>query len=136
MIMVDAGVLIAAGDPRDIHHDRATAFLDEHGEDGFCAPGITIAESLVRSVSSDGLDDLLEDYEIIGITALDLPGEAAAPIARIRAETKLRMPDALVLYSCERERVELVTTDLTLARVAIARGVRVHDLSGAARERG
>ena len=49
-------------------------------------------------------------------------------IARIRAETRLRMPAALVLHTCEREHAELVTTDAALARVASARGIRVHTL--------
>lgn len=128
MIVVDAGVLIAASDPDDIHHAKASIFLEEHG-DRLAAPGVTLAESLVRSVATGVVEDLLEDYEILGIVAFDVPGEAAGSIARIRAETKLRMPDALVLYACERERAELATTDLTLARVAKSRGIRVHSLA-------
>jgi predicted nucleic acid-binding protein len=129
VIVLDAGVLIAANDPRDAHHPGASAFIDAHAERGLGAAGVTLAESLVHAVPVGLLSDLLEDYEILGIEPLDVPGTAAGTIARIRAETRLRMPDALVVYVCEREQAELATTDHALAKVATARGIPVHNLS-------
>jgi predicted nucleic acid-binding protein len=129
VIVLDAGVLIAANDPRDAHHASASAFIEAHAEWGLAAPGVTLAETLVHAVPVGLLSDLLEDYEILGIQPLDVPGVAAGTIARIRAETRLRMPDALVVYVCERERAELATTDHALAKVATARGIPVHDLT-------
>jgi predicted nucleic acid-binding protein len=129
LIVLDAGVLIAANDPRDAHHRGASAFIDAHAERGLGAAGVTLAESLVHTVPAGLLSELLEDYEILGIEPLDVPGTAAGTIARIRSETRLRMPDALVVYLCEREQAELVTTDHALATVATARGITVHNLA-------
>ena len=129
MIVLDAGVLIAANDPRDTHHPDASAFIDAHADSGLAAAGVTLAETLVHAVPVGLLSEVLEDYEILGIQPLDVPGTAAGTIARIRAETRLRMPDALVVYVCEREQAELVTTDRALAKAAIARGIPVHDLT-------
>jgi predicted nucleic acid-binding protein len=129
VIVLDAGVLIAANDPRDAHHHGVSAFIDVHAERGLGAAGVTLAESLVYAVPVGLLGDLLEDYEILGIEPLDVPGTAAGTIARIRSETRLRMPDALVVYVCEREQAELATTDHALAKVAAARGITVHNLA-------
>lgn len=126
MIVLDAGVLIALNDPRDAHHAAVARFLEANVDGRLVANGVTIAESLVHAASEGVLGEVLEDYELLGIEPLDVAGTSAGLIARIRSETRLRMPDSLVLYTCEREQADLVTTDTALARVATARGVRVH----------
>lgn len=131
MIVLDAGVLIAANDPTDAHHRAAQAFLEEYADRGLAAAGITLAETLVHAVSADVADEVLDDYEILGIEPLDVPGRSAGTIARVRAETRLRMPDALVIYVCEREAAAVATTDRALARAAAARGIVVHELDDA-----
>lgn len=129
MIVLDAGVLIALNDRDDAHHSGVVRFFDGNAGERFAAGGVTLAESLVHAVAAGTVEGLLEDYEVLGIVPLDVPGEAAGTIARIRAETRLRLPDALVLYACERERAELATTDIRLAQVAAERGIRTHRLT-------
>lgn len=129
MIVLDAGVLIALNDPTDAHHASVARFLEANADGRLVANGVTIAESLVHVASEGVLGEVLEDYELLGIEALDVAGTSAGLIARIRSETRLRMPDVLVLYTCEREHADLVTTDTALARVATARGVRAHLLT-------
>lgn len=132
MIILDAGVLIALQSVDDAHHAAVLDFIREHRERPLAAGGVTVAESLVHAARDGYVEDLLEEYEILGVASFDVPGEAAGTIARVRAETGLRLPDALVLYACERERAELATTDAALARAAHARRIRVHNLSEAA----
>jgi predicted nucleic acid-binding protein len=129
VIVLDAGVLIAINDAGDAHHAAVERFLEANSDESLVAGGVTLAESLVHAAVEGVLGDLLEDYELLGIEPLDVPGAAAGTIARIRAETRLRMPDALVLYACEREQAELATTDVVLARAANARGIRTHLLA-------
>jgi predicted nucleic acid-binding protein len=126
VIVVDAGILIAVEQPDDAHHAAALRFLQANADERFVAGGVTIAESLVHAVTTGDAEDVLEDYELLGIEPLDVWGSSAGAVARIRAETRLRMPDALVIYACEREQAELVTTDAGLARAATARGIPVH----------
>lgn len=129
MIVIDAGVLIAVEQPDDALHAAALRFLEANVDERFVAGGVTIAESLVHAVTTEQAEELLEDYELLGIEPLDVWGSSAEAVARIRAETRLRMPDALVLHACEREGAELVTTDAALAKAAAARGIRVHQLA-------
>ena len=129
MIVLDAGVLIAVEQPDDAHHAAALRFLEANADERFAAVGVTIAESLVHAVTTEQAEDLLEDYELLGIEPLDVWGSSAGAVARIRAETRLRMPDALVVHACEREHAELVTMDAALARAAVNRGIRVHQLA-------
>jgi predicted nucleic acid-binding protein len=129
VIVFDAGVLIAIEQPTDAHHVAALRFLEANADERFVAGGVTLAESLVHAVTTGQAEEVLEDYELLGIQPLDIGGASAGAVARIRAETRLRMPDALVVYACEREQAELVTTDAALARAAAARGIRVHELA-------
>jgi predicted nucleic acid-binding protein len=129
VIVFDAGVLIAIEQPDDAHHAAALRFLEANADDRFVAGGVALAESLVHAVTTGEAEDVLDDYELLGIEPLDVGGGSAGAVARIRAETRLRMPDALVIYACEREQAELVTTDAALATAATARGIRVHELA-------
>lgn len=129
MIVLDAGVLIAVEQPADAHHAAALRFFEANAGERFVAVGVTIAESLVHAVTTGQAEDLLEDYELLGIEPLDVWGSSAGAVARIRAETRLRMPDAIVVHACEREHAELLTTDAALARAAVNRGIRVHQLA-------
>jgi predicted nucleic acid-binding protein len=128
-MMLDAGVLIALADDHDAHHLAAVRFIDANTDERFAANAVNIAESLVHAVDRDVAERVLEAYELIGIIPLDVTGESAGPIARVRAESRLGMPDALAVHSCEREGAELVTTDRALERVATRRGVRTHLLA-------
>jgi predicted nucleic acid-binding protein len=127
--MFDAGVLIALADERDTHHGAAARFVEANSDEHFVANAVNLAESLVHAVEEAVLGDVFDAYELIGIMPLDVAGESAGAIARVRASTHLKMPDALAIHSCEREGAELVTTDETLARVAMGRGVRTHLLT-------
>jgi predicted nucleic acid-binding protein len=129
VIVLDAGVLIALNARDDAHHSQVVRFFDSNAGERFAAGAITLAESLVHAVAAGVAEALLEDYEALGIEPFDVPGEAAGTVARIRAETRLRLPDVLVLYACEREHAELATTDIRLAQVAADRGIRTHRLT-------
>lgn len=126
MIVLDAGILIALSDSGDSHHAAVGRFLEEADDERLAANTVTIAESIVRGALDDRAEGILEGYELLGLIPLDLYGESAGAIARVRAETRLRMPDAIVLYTAEREGAELATTDAAVARAAESRGLVPH----------
>jgi len=128
LIVFNAGVLIAHLEPSDVFHDAATGFLEEFEEFDFAASVITVAECLVRPAQFGRSSEAVAKLDRLELIRLGVPADAGSRIADIRAHTRLKMPDAIVLYTAEREGAELVTTDRGLAGAATARGVVAHEL--------
>jgi predicted nucleic acid-binding protein len=128
MIVFDAGVLIALANADDTFHRKAVGFVERHEEAEFAASVVNLSESLVRPAMADRGGELWDLFERFGIIPIDLVGTDVLGVATVRAATRLRMPDAIVVYTAEKHRAELVTTDHTVARAAAARDIIVHDL--------
>lgn len=120
-IVLDASVLIAVLSQRDVHHERALAILESHARERFLAPALTLAEALVGPASRDQGAEALEALERMGVETA--PESAPLPLAGLRAETRLRMPDVVVLLLARRIRSPLATFDARLRVVAGALGV-------------
>lgn len=125
MIVLDACVLIAHLNATDAHHDRATRLLADTGTVLLAASVLTIGEVLVGPVRTGRGEHAQAALDRLGVTELELPAGSALPLAALRAETKLRMPDCCVLLSAENNNAELATFDDQLAKVASSRGVVV-----------
>ncbi len=128
VIVFDAGVLIAHLAPADLFHRSATGFLEEYEEFDFAASVVTVAECLVRPAQLGRSSEAVAKLDRLELIQLGLSADAGSRIADIRAHARLKMPDAIVLYTAEREGAELVTTDRDLARAAELRGVVAHEL--------
>jgi predicted nucleic acid-binding protein len=128
LIVFDAGVLIAHLEPTDPFHRASTGFLEEYEEFDFAANVVTVAECLVRPAELGRSSEAVAKLDRLELITLGLSADAGSRIADIRAHTRLKMPDAIVLFTAEREGAELVTTDRGLARAALARGVVAHEL--------
>jgi predicted nucleic acid-binding protein len=126
MIVLDAGVVIGHLRPDDLFHRAATEFLEEHEELEWGVGALTLAECLVGAVTAGQSADLMDKITRLSILRFDLSAADALALAETRAATRLKMPDALVLYTAERSGAELVTTDRSLAQAADARGVTAH----------
>lgn len=123
MIIFDANVLIALTLPADASHRAAVDLIDEHEWDEFGASALTLAEVLVRP-SRDGDDRRVRDVmESLGLQVMPLGAAASVRVAGVRATTKLRLPDAVVLHTAEDQHAMLATFDERLARAAATRGV-------------
>lgn len=129
MIVFDAGVLIAHLDDNDPFRSSATAFMEEYEEFEFAAGVTTIAEAIVHPASVGSADVALDALDALTVIPLDLTAADTAGLAHVRAATRLRMPDAIVLYVAQRHAAELVTTDRALARAAQSLGVIAHLLT-------
>lgn len=123
MIVLDAGVLIAHLDGADAFHRAAVAFLEENEGFEFAANALTVAESLVHPTAGGRAAEFDATLERLRLVRIDLVADDIRAVAQVRAATRLRMPDALVLFTAERHGGEIVTTDHRLARVAQERGV-------------
>lgn len=128
MIVFDAGVLIAHLVRDDPFHLAATGFMEENEEFEFAASVVTMAECLVHPAQAGATAQVRRALDRLRIIEVEVTKEDAVPLAELRAGTRLRMPDALVLRTAEKVGGAIVTTDRALARAAAARGVIVHAL--------
>lgn len=126
MIVLDADVLIAHLNADDVHHARATELLLQLRSDSFAASTLTLAEVLVGPARAGRLARQEARLAQLEITSVPLESEASAPLATIRAETGLKLPDCCVLHAAEASGGELATFDARLAKAARQRGVEVH----------
>ncbi len=125
MIILDASVLIAHFDYR--HHSRAVELLLEAAEHPLGASVVTLAEVLVAPARQDRLDAAEAALRELGVHEIALGTHAATRLARLRAETALRLPDCCVLLAVQDAAAHaLVTFDDRLGAQATRRGITVH----------
>ena len=128
MIVLDTGILIAFANPDDAHHRGATRFLSEFSGEPFSVTPITLAEALIHPVRGDIVGETLKVLMPLGLDVEDMREHDAVSLARVRAATGLKMPDALVIHTAERYGGSVATTDARLAAAADSRGLVVHQI--------
>jgi predicted nucleic acid-binding protein len=122
LTVLDASILLAHLDDTDPHTDAAEAILAQAEE--LAASTITLGEVLVGAARVGRLDEQLEALSVLKITEVPVERGAAARLARLRAETGLRMPDCCVLHAAVAGGADaLATRDEKLSREAAARGL-------------
>jgi predicted nucleic acid-binding protein len=116
LIVLDAGVLIGVLDGSDVHHVAATEALRraEENLDHLVLPASALAEILVGP-SRRGPEAVATVDGLLTTLAIDLvpiDQRIARQAAVLRAKTRLRLPDALVVASAIVLRADrLLSTD-------------------------
>lgn len=128
MIVLDSGVLIAYLNGADAHHERVRSFLLQHADETFSVAAMTFAECLVHPVRADALHPALTALMALELDVEDMRERDAVPLARLREETRLKLPDAAVLHTAMVAGCSLATTDEALAQAAGRVGVVTHGL--------
>lgn len=118
MITLDASLLIAHLNPRDAHHQAATDLLREAGARTLLIHSINLAEILVAGVKVDRGQEMLEDLRTMGVTVADRVDGEAMRLARLRVETRLKLPDCCALDAAMTTGSTLATFDRALADAA------------------
>jgi predicted nucleic acid-binding protein len=126
VIVLDASVLIAHLDERDIHHERASRLITDTGAEPLGASTITLAETLVAPARRGRLDDVLAALDRLGVTELPLADGAPAQLARLRAETGRKLPDCCVLLAARESGGAVASFDSALVDAANTLGLRIH----------
>jgi predicted nucleic acid-binding protein len=125
IIVLDASALIAIQVGADAHHAWAVDFWHSTLEYDLAISAVTYAEVLVQPARRDAIEDYLSKTRGLNLSVLALTSEDAAQLAQVRAETKLLMPDAIVLQAAEKIGAALATADSKLAAKAKDRGITV-----------
>ncbi len=117
LIVADASALIAYLNPRDAHHaDAVQGLIDV---DQFVVHPVTLAEVLVHPARSGSESTVLNTLISIGMQESPMPIDAVA-LARLRAESGLKMPDCLVLATAVWHGTDVLTFDDQLNSAADA----------------
>jgi predicted nucleic acid-binding protein len=127
VIVLDASVVLAVLDAQEGHYHVAHRVLREciaAGETLGCSP-ITLAEALVRPVSSGRLIETEGVLHLLGIATIALPADAAPRLALLRVESGMKMPDCCVLLAATQSEGAVITFDDALAKAAGRLGLRV-----------
>ncbi|HEX3932539.1 MAG TPA: type II toxin-antitoxin system VapC family toxin [Nocardioides sp.] len=128
MIVLDASAIVAALKGTDAHHQRASRILQ--GDRQFLAHAVTLAEVLAGGARVGRADAIRETLVGLGVAEADRVCDEAISLARLRAESRLRLPDCCALLVAQAHGAPLATFDERLAQVARARGVTVLDGAG------
>lgn len=131
MIVADANFVIALLKPNDIHHSWASDVFEAAGGDPIGISALNLAESLVHPYASGVGVEFEEDLAELEIEVFGILPEHATDLAKLRAETGLRMPDSVALDAALRCGGRLCTADARLAKVARERGLTVFSPTGA-----
>ncbi len=123
MIVLDASMLIALLDANDRHHAKARTALADASDD-MAINVLTLAEVAVGPARLDRLADVSTAAELLGLRVAPLDGPDWDHLARLRADTGLRLPDCCVLLTAVQESAVLATFDRRLGRSAREAGLR------------
>lgn len=123
--VLDAVTVIALMSPGNTHHKAARAVLHELAGTLKLMHPINMAEVLVKPAGDGTAERVQAELTRAGIVAFTTsPGEPLA-LARARATTGLKMPDACAYVTALARRLPLVTFDRRLTIAARAAGVDV-----------
>jgi len=125
VIVADASWIVALRDPADRHHREAVALNETLGNEPAILHPVTLAECLVAPAKLGLLDEagaaLRAAFDVV-----EVDSGAPARWASLRADTRLRLPDAIVLDTALHQRARaIVTFDDKLAARAAARNLAI-----------
>jgi len=118
VIVLDASALIALLGPSDPLHRRAVADFERLGSARYAISPVTHAEVLVGPTRVGTLEPTRTAITALGIEELQLPSDAAARLASLRATTSLKLPDCCVVLAAQQSSSAILTFDDRLAATA------------------
>lgn len=125
IVILDASALIALYKQGDVHHEWAREIFFQTAEDKFVMSTLSFTEALVHPQSTGTTEQFLANTRGLEVRFVPISEADCVPLASIRAETRLKMPDAVVLYTAIKESAIIATTDSGLAKTAAKFGVEV-----------
>jgi predicted nucleic acid-binding protein len=124
--VIDAGLVIALLDADDAHHEWAARVLRTLGPGRLKISVLTLAEAIVHPVMAGQGERALAAVRRLEVDVTTLTDADVLPLAELRAASKLRMPDAVVLHAAMRASTAIATTDRRLACAAVAAGLPIY----------
>ena len=125
MIIADASWIVALRDPADAHHEAAVDINDELDDERALLAAVTFAECLVAPAKLGQLEVAAAQLRA-AFSVVDADPDAPVRWAALRADTGLRLPDAIVLDTALHHRARAIATfDEKLAASAIEQRIGI-----------
>jgi predicted nucleic acid-binding protein len=128
-VILDSSALIALYSSRDKHHGWAMKMFMETMEFQLAMPVLTYAEALIHPMRAGKKKEFQAGIRGLGIEISSIPHESVDQIAELRASTKLRMPDVVVLSEAMNTSSAIATTDHLLSKTASSFSLPVYSPS-------
>jgi len=125
LVVLDASALIALASDTDPNHNWALEMFRDTAAFGLQMTALTQAEVLVHPARAGKLEKFLKLIGALGLEITPIEESDSSQIAKIRASTSLKMPDAVVLSQAIKVSGSVATTDKQLAKVAKDNGLGV-----------
>jgi predicted nucleic acid-binding protein len=122
---LDASAVIALASDTDPNHSWALGMFRDTAAFGLQMTALTQAEVLVHPARAGKLEKFLKLIGALGLEITPIEESDSSQIAKIRASTSLKMPDAVVLSQAIKVSGSVATTDKQLAKVAKDNGLAV-----------
>ena len=98
-----------------------------YADDQWSASVLTLAQFYVHPAKSNDLARAERFIADLGITSVPLLSPDAAPLAQVRADSGLKLPDTVVLWLTQSSSATLMTLDDRLLMAAARLGVSIAD---------
>ncbi len=125
LVILDASAVIALASDTDPNHSWALGMFRDTAAFGLQMTALTQAEVLVHPARAGKLEKFLKLIGALGLEITPIEESDSSQIAKIRASTSLKMPDAVVLSQAIKVSGSVATTDKQLAKVAKDNGLAV-----------
>jgi predicted nucleic acid-binding protein len=124
--VLDASVLIAHLDGRDVFHEQAVELIRVASADRLAVSVVTLAEVLVGPARVGMLPRAQLAIESLRLMTCELGQDAPMLLAGLRVETGLKLPDCcVILAAVQAEAAAVLTFDDRLRAAAKAAGFAV-----------
>jgi predicted nucleic acid-binding protein len=114
LVLLDSSVLIAALNPKDLHHE--VALKSNTAGVQFIISAISITELMPRAIKEGSDDSVWTALTAMVHHVVDVNSSLAMSAAQIRSSDGLKTPDAIISATARAEGAELWTFDAKLAK--------------------
>ena len=125
LVVLDASAVIALASDTDPNHSWALEMFRDTAAFDLQMTSLTQAEVLAHPARAGKLEKFLKLIASLGLEVTPIEESDSSHIAKIRAATFLKMPDAVVLSQAIKVSGSIATTDQKLAQVAKEKSVGV-----------
>ena len=121
--LVDTSVVIALGNQHDVHYQSAITDYNDRQKQQLRISVVTLSEALVIPARY-GTNEFNQISRMLKLTfndPLDVTNSIASSAVNIRAQSKISLPDALILATALEHEMDLWTFDKKLFEIFTAR---------------